>query len=79
MKTLTDVYVAMVELKKRWVDAEVVDDPEDMWTEIPEFLQEAVPIVELHLSFEKSRQEFFVHGPDGQCGCWPACQRGLLK
>lgn len=51
--TLTDAEVAKLQvvlksLKKqqeRWCGKEV-DDPEDMWSDIPEMLDEVVPVME---------------------------------
>ena len=74
MKTLVDVYDAMINMRERYVN--YVDDPEEMHTEITKFLEEAIPVIRGKVQSDLAMQEQFIHGPDGQCGCWPACQRG---
>lgn len=49
MKTVQDVLTELQAAKAKWVDAESVDDAEDMWIEYPRFLRQAVPILEAHL------------------------------
>lgn len=45
MNDLKDVLKSMKESQARWCTDEV-DDPEEMWTEYPEFLNRAIPILE---------------------------------
>ena len=58
MKDINDVLAEMLKAKAKWLDAEEVDDAEDMWTEYPEFLKWAVPVLEQHLKeFERLEKE----------------------
>ena len=40
LDVLEDIYKELEEMKKRWCSS-TIDDPEDMWQQIPEFLSHA--------------------------------------
>ncbi len=48
MNDLKEVLSAMKEANERW-NADVVDDPEEMFNEYPEFLSWAIPILEKYV------------------------------
>jgi hypothetical protein len=46
---LQKVYAILKEQQERWC-AEEIDDPEEMWVEIPQVLDEVIPLLEAELA-----------------------------